>query len=388
MTERHTYDSYLEKYDRMTARQKDKYAQKTLVIAAKKGGAGGRKAVDMLIACNAPLLYKTCRSYLQRAARDGKTLDDLFQTAVEGIIDAIRRFNPRCETAFMSYAIPVIEHTIQRDLDNAGDIRIPSRKRQVLWHAEKISAEEGCGMTVAIRKAAVQDGMTSDIDGIIAAWQATTTVQGDSRPCGDDSPTILETVSSGEPFAPGVEAWADIERFLAEAGSILSREELDMEVMRRGLDGMGARTLTEAGIELGYPKDGRRINPAVRRIWRNAEAASAACRDKYGIGVYKPNEVLALRASRLMRPWTVQHDRCDKGPALPYDIKTVVGKIKEVLTAREADILLAVTRLVPQDETDVTSRYGISRTDMRDEAMRIQRRHRIFLEKLGILALR
>lgn len=72
----------------------------------------------------------------EQVARDfrgrGEPLDDLYQTAVVGLIQAVDRFDPQRGVDFRAFAVPTIRGVIKRHFrDNAWLLHVPRRLKQL-----------------------------------------------------------------------------------------------------------------------------------------------------------------------------------------------------------------------------------------------------------------
>lgn len=101
------------------------------------------RALETIVEENIGLVHSIAVRFRDR----GVDLDDLVQIGTIGMIKAVRTFDPERETAFSTYAVPLITGEIKRHLRDEGPIKI-SRvyKRlstELCYRRAKILAEEG-----------------------------------------------------------------------------------------------------------------------------------------------------------------------------------------------------------------------------------------------------
>jgi RNA polymerase sigma-B factor len=78
----------------------------------------------------------------RRFAGRGIDRDDLEQVAFEGLIKAVRRFDPSSEHDFMSFAVPTIRGEIQRHFRDLGWMVRPTRwVQETQWRAVRVEED-------------------------------------------------------------------------------------------------------------------------------------------------------------------------------------------------------------------------------------------------------
>ncbi len=97
----------------------------------KKAHAGDKLSRDKLIEINTGLIWSVVKRFLNR----GYEAEDLFQIGCVGILKAIDRFDLQYETAFSTYAVPMIMGEIRRFLRDDGRIKV---SRQIKENQGKI----------------------------------------------------------------------------------------------------------------------------------------------------------------------------------------------------------------------------------------------------------
>lgn len=93
----------------------------------KKAVAGNEEAVARLMENNAGLV----RSIAQRFVGRGVELDDLLQIGSLGMLKAVKSFDESYNTAFSTYAVPLIIGEIRRYLRDDGMIHVGRRTRRL-----------------------------------------------------------------------------------------------------------------------------------------------------------------------------------------------------------------------------------------------------------------
>ena len=84
------------------------------------------------------------RRLAQRYARPDAPLDDLFQVASLALVKAVDRFDPARETAFASYAVPVIVGEIKRHFrDRTWSVRPPRDVQELALKIQPVVDELG-----------------------------------------------------------------------------------------------------------------------------------------------------------------------------------------------------------------------------------------------------
>ena len=104
---------------------------------------GDKAAREELISGNLRLVL----SVIQRFARRGENVDDLFQVGCIGLIKAIDNFDPTKEVRFSTYGVPMIAGEIRRYLRDNSAVRVSRSMRdtayKVLQARERLMAERG-----------------------------------------------------------------------------------------------------------------------------------------------------------------------------------------------------------------------------------------------------
>lgn len=162
------------------------------------------------------------RALARRYATASRAREDLEQAAYEGLIKAIRRFEPDRGAEFASFAVPTILGELRRFLrDTAWPAHVPrslqERVREVRSAAEEFSASHGRGATV--RELAVL--LSCDEEEVVEAMGVTSSlnvVPLDGLPPQSDGSTrsVADHVGADDPGFERVECLAAIEEALPE----------------------------------------------------------------------------------------------------------------------------------------------------------------------------
>ena len=157
---------------------------------------GDHEALDRLVSLNMGLVRKIALHFVS----SGTELDDLIQIGAIGMIKAARSFDHTFDTAFSTYAVPMIMGEIRRFLRDNGAIKI---SRELKSRGSKIRSARDEFIKTNGREPRVSElsailGLSAD--DIVAAMDATAGVCSLSDPiCGDDDGLTLEgSLSDGE----------------------------------------------------------------------------------------------------------------------------------------------------------------------------------------------
>ncbi len=116
--------------------------EETMALLAQAQG-GNQQAKEKLVEQNLGLVG----SIVKRFERRGHDKEELFQIGSIGLIKAIEKFDLTYQTAFSTYAVPLISGEIKRFLRDDGLVRVSRSLKENGWKikkaAEKISQEKG-----------------------------------------------------------------------------------------------------------------------------------------------------------------------------------------------------------------------------------------------------
>jgi RNA polymerase sigma-B factor len=114
------------------------------------------------------------RHLARRAYRGRESLEDLEQVAVEGLLHALDRFDPRRRIPFLGFAVPTISGALKKHYRDAGwGIRVPRRAHEL---AGSISGavdalQQDLGREPVIEE--IADFLDAPVGDVMAAMQAT-----------------------------------------------------------------------------------------------------------------------------------------------------------------------------------------------------------------------
>ncbi len=166
-------------------------------VLINKAKEGDIDALDVLVSENTGLV----RSIALRFTGRGVDYEDLCQIGHIGMIKAIRNFDFSRQTAFSTYAVPLIIGEIKRFLRDDGEIKVGrelKRKGAIIYSArEKFIAENGNEPSVSQLSAMCGFGEEE----VVEAISATASTISLSEQIGEDT-TILDLI--GKDFTPEI----------------------------------------------------------------------------------------------------------------------------------------------------------------------------------------
>lgn len=166
-------------------------------VLINKAKEGDIDALDVLVSENTGLV----RSIALRFTNRGVDYEDLCQIGHIGMIKAIRNFDFSRQTAFSTYAVPLIIGEIKRFLRDDGEIKVGrelKRKGAIIYAArEKFITENGNEPSVSQLSAMCGFGEEE----VVEAISATASTVSLSEQIGEDT-TILDLI--GKDFTPEI----------------------------------------------------------------------------------------------------------------------------------------------------------------------------------------
>ena len=111
-----------------------------LILLAKQGD---KKAMDILIEMNLPLVSSISKKFLNR----GYDYEDIFQIGSIGLVKAIKNFDNKFNVKFSTYAVPMIIGEIKRFIRDDGIIKVSrnvkSLARKIHFDRENLTKKLG-----------------------------------------------------------------------------------------------------------------------------------------------------------------------------------------------------------------------------------------------------
>ncbi len=158
----------------------------SLVIEAQKGN---KDAEEKLLLLNERLVRSVAAKFAGRTAET----EDIFQLGCLGLLKAVRSFDVSRNTAFSTYAVPLIFGEIRRYLRDNGPIKVSREEKRLgamlLRENERIIKESG-------REPGIEE-LSSNIgvskERAAAALSAVSPIISFSEPTGDDEGLTLES---------------------------------------------------------------------------------------------------------------------------------------------------------------------------------------------------
>jgi RNA polymerase sigma-B factor len=160
-----------------TRAERSRTTARLLTLAQNSSDEGRRSALlDEVVLVNRPVARAIAARYRGR----GVSTQDLEQTALEGLVKAVHRFDPSIRTDLLTYAVPTIRGEITRYFrDHGWMVRPPRRIQEMQWQigrstellsgqlgrnpsAQEISDDLGCDES-AVREAMAAFGSYSPV---------------------------------------------------------------------------------------------------------------------------------------------------------------------------------------------------------------------------------
>lgn len=114
-------------------------------------------------------------SVARRMLRSGEWLEDLQQVAIEGLIGALRRYDPSRGTPFVAFALPTMIGTIKKHYRDRGyAIRTPRSAHELLPQARDAAERLTSKLGRSPRAEEVAEELGVDVETLLAAQEAGT----------------------------------------------------------------------------------------------------------------------------------------------------------------------------------------------------------------------
>ncbi len=206
-----------------------------------KAQNGDKLSEEALVKENMPLVHSCVRSLL----RDNYEYEDLLQLGTIGLIKAVRRFDTAYNTAFSTYAVPLIMGEIRRFQRDDGIIKYSRSYKEIVHKAmlasEELSYEFGREPTIS----ELSNHIGIDTEKLILAMETCRGCDSLDRPIsnGESAPRLLgELIPGGENSDDELEKIA-----LKDALSKLNARERTIIMMRY----FGGKTQSEVSACIG-----------------------------------------------------------------------------------------------------------------------------------------
>lgn len=223
---------------------------------------GCRDDLEHLVISYLPLAHALARRFGPRGSRE-----DLEQVACEGLIKAIRRFDPARGFAFTTFAVPTILGELRRHRrDTAWPAHVPRPLQERIQGVRAAAERHGarCGREPTAAQLAAELGCDEEeVLDALAAASSLNVIPLDAPPRGDDAvaSSLTEQLGATDPAYDRIECLASIE---AAAPSLTDEQR---EIVR-----------LRFGEELTHREIARRLGVSRSEVSRLLTAAEASLR--------------------------------------------------------------------------------------------------------------
>ena len=221
-----------------------------------------RQLLDEVVLVNRGVAQAVAARYRQR----GVASDDLEQAAYEGLVKAVRKFDPTMGKDLLTYAVPTIRGEIQRYFrDHSWMVRPPRRVQEMQWRVnqtiDQLSQDLGRDPSAAELKEEL-GASEADYRDALAAF-------GCFQPPSLDQPVMDSGLTLGDAIADdntNAEAAAEARATLAPVVRKLSERDRRILYLRF----FEGRTQQEIGQDLGVTQ--MQVSRLLARIMRDLRA--------------------------------------------------------------------------------------------------------------------
>jgi RNA polymerase primary sigma factor len=246
------------------------------VELAKRIERGDLEAKERMINSNLRLVVSQARRYQGL----GLEMGDLVQEGMLGLIRAVEKFDWRRGFKFSTYGTLWIRQAIQRGLQNTGrTIRVPVHVSQQQTKLRKLEADLAVKLSREPTDEELAEVIGWPIDEVRDLRELSRNLTSLDQSVDEDGETSLGDLLASDRPGP-VEELADAE-LAQQLGTVVDRlpeSERNVIRLRFGLvdDETGARTLKQAGTELGISAERARQleEQGLRRLARSPELAA------------------------------------------------------------------------------------------------------------------
>jgi RNA polymerase primary sigma factor len=250
----------------------------------KKAQKGNKKAENDLLKMHLRLVVPIAKRYLKK----GIELMDLIEEGNLGLLQAIKRFDPKRGFRFSTYAVHWIEQYIKRWVDEqVSTIKLPPHAWDNLrtWLKTWDTLKVKLGREPSLKEMSVKLNLSErQVRSILDSMSAAYGVDSLSITINDDEDSSLENVIPDEPTSN-----PDTKIMLQSTNALmlsilneLSQRERDILIMRFGVDRQEPYTLLEVATKLGVSRE---------RVRQIEERAIAKVRKRAkDFGIWEPQK--------------------------------------------------------------------------------------------------
>jgi RNA polymerase sigma-B factor len=215
--------------------------------------------LDEVVLVNRGVAQAVAARYRQRGVHQ----DDLEQTALEGLVKAVRKFDPSMGKDLLTYAVPTIRGEIQRYFrDQSWMVRPPRRVQELQWQVNQTIDR----MSQELGRDPREDEVQLELGASTADYRDALAAFGCFQPPSLDQPVLDSGLSLGDAIADeDTSDTAAAEARTALAPAVRRLSERDRRILYlRFFEG---RTQQEIGQDLGVTQ--MQVSRLLARIMRD-----------------------------------------------------------------------------------------------------------------------